>query len=219
VAVVTGKLVDLPKTAGIDDKPPVGVLNGELLTDVPFAAGAAIYRRSVLEQVGSFNPYLYSDEEPELCLRIRHAGYRVLQLEYPIAHHYSDPSWGLSTLVGRWRRNLYLGAGQNIRYLLGDELFWPYVRERGYGCVPALGLVAALVSFFQSLRTGQWTWLRLWFLLVVAILAGDAYHKRSLHRTIFSLLRRVMIVDGTVRGFLAKPLDPESYLGRLEVIK
>jgi len=43
-----------------------------------------MYRRAVLEEVGTFNPYLNSDEEPELGLRIRHAGYRILELDHPI---------------------------------------------------------------------------------------------------------------------------------------
>jgi GT2 family glycosyltransferase len=219
VAVVTGQIVDLPKTSGLHDKPLLANMDMVIGTEVPHGGGAAVYRRSVLEQVGSFNPYLYSEEEPELCLRIRHAGYRVLQLKYPIAYHYSDPEGALSTLAGRWRRNLYLGFGQVIRYSLGNKLLWLYLRERSYGCIPALGLTAALISFLWSLKSHQWVWFRLWVLLLVVTVSGDAYRKCSLYRAIFSLLRRVFIMEGTVRGFLLKPLNVESYPGRFDVIK
>ena len=90
-AAVTGQLVDLPKTAVASYKTPTAMPDRDTAILVPFAGGAAMYRRSVLEAVGTFNPYLRSDEEPELCIRIRHAGYSVIQLEYPIAYHYSDP--------------------------------------------------------------------------------------------------------------------------------
>lgn len=219
IAAVTGQVIDLPKVVRADDKPPQAKQSMDAATEIPYASGAAMYRRSVLKEVGTFNPHLYSDEEPDLCIRIRHAGYRVVRLQYPIAYHYSDPKGSLSTLVGRWRRKLYLGAGQNIRYHLGDEILWPYLKERGYGCTPGLGLIAGLISFLWSFRSGQRTWFGLWCLLLLTIVAGHAYQKRSLVRTISSLLERLLILDGTIRGFLIAPLDPNGYSARLDVIK
>lgn len=219
VAVVTGQVIDLPKTGGPDDKPPLAKTGADATIEVLYSGGAAMYRRSVLEQVGTFNPYLYSDEEPELCIRIRHAGYGIVRLQYPIAYHYSDSRDALSTFVRRWRRKLYLGAGQNIRYHLGGEILWPYLKERGYGLLPGLGLTAGLSSFLWSVRSGQRRWFCLWLLLLLGIIAGDAYRKHSLYRTIASLLERLFIIDGTVRGFLLKPLDPGTYPDKPDVIK
>ncbi len=219
VAVATGRVVDLPRSAGSEEMPSFDRDDLEGAIDVLHGGGAALYRRSVLEEVGGFNPYLCSDEEPDLCLRIRAAGYRVLQLRHPIAYHYSDPSHAISTLVARWRRNLYLGAGQAIRYRLGSESLWPYIRERGFGLLPGLGLVAGLGGFAWSLATGEWIWFGSWALLLAATITVDACRKRSLYRTLYSLLHRLLIFDGTVRGFLARPLDPAGYPARLEVIK
>lgn len=219
VAAVTGRIIDLPKKAALHDKPPLNKMDLDGITAVPFAGGAALYRRSVLEQVGTFNPYFFSDEEPELCLRIRHAGYHILQYDHPIAYHYTNPNGALSTLVGRWRRNLFLGYGQIIRSLLGNELLWPYLAERGYGCAPAVGLAIGLIAFLWSLMTQRWTWFGLWVLLVVAVVIGDACRKRSLYRAIYTLVHRMFIVDGTVRGLLSKSLDPTNYPGKVDVIK
>jgi len=140
-------------------------------------------------------------------------------LGYPIVYHYSDPSGSLLTLIGRWRRNLYLGAGQNIRYLLGKRLLWSYLWERGYGCAPALGLGAGLASLVHGLHTGRWVRLQLWLLVLGAIFGAETLRKRSVHRAAYSFLHRILIVDGTLRGLLAKPLDPKQYPGRLDVIK
>lgn len=219
VGVVTGQLVDLPKAAGPDQKQPLTQAGMDVATESSFCCGAAIYRRSVLRQVGTFNPYLYSEEEPELCLRIRHAGYRVLLLGCPVAYHYSDPSGALSTLVGRWRRNLYLGFGQVIRYHFGSERLWLYLKERGYGCLPGLGLGAGLASFLWSLNSHKWIWFGLWIFLLSSVIAWDAYRKRSLYRAIFSVLHRLIIVDGMLRGFVLTPADPDSYPTRLDIIK
>ena len=118
VAVVCGRVIDRPSALQTPTVEHLEALDTDAAgIDVRHGGGAAMYRRSVLERVGTFNPYLYSDEEPELCLRIRHAGYRVLRLPRPIVFHYSAPADAFSTLLGRRSRNLWLGYGQNIRYL------------------------------------------------------------------------------------------------------
>jgi glycosyltransferase involved in cell wall biosynthesis len=219
VAVVTGQVIDVPQTAGLAQRPPSSEHGAESATEVPTVGGAALYRRHVLEQVGTFNPYLLSEEEPELCLRIRHAGYRLVRLEVPLAYHYGDQSAALGTLVARWRRNFYLGVGQSIRYHLRSRILWAYLKERGYGCFPALGLAAGLIAFFDSLKSGQWFWLGLWLGMLSVVILADAYRKRNLFRAFVNLLQRLFYVDGMVRGFLLKPLDPSSYPATAEIIQ
>jgi glycosyltransferase involved in cell wall biosynthesis len=219
VAMVTGVVVDLPKSARSDGAPPLPSRGEVEVSEIRYAGGAAMYRRSAIEEVGTFNPHLYSDEEPDICIRLGHAGYRALRLHYPIVHHYTDPPGGLSTLVGRWRRNLYLGAGQNLRFHLGTDVFWPYYKERAYGILPGLGFLAGLFSLLLSISTGQGIWFGLWLLMLAMIILGDAIRKRSLYKTLSSLLERLFILDGTIRGFLLKPRGPESYPAAFDVIK
>jgi glycosyltransferase involved in cell wall biosynthesis len=219
VAVVAGPWIDLPKTTRPDDKVDMNQFRQEWTDEeVSMVGGAAMYRRSTLEQVGPFNPWLYSDGEPELCVRIRHAGYRILRIGHPIAYHYSDPDRVISTAVRRRDRKLYLGNGQGIRYHLGSDLFWPYLRERGYGCLPALGLAVGGASFVISAATGQWLWFGGWFLLLFLVLLADAIRKRSLYQTLYSLINRLFVVEGTTRGFLLRPLDPAAYPARFDVV-
>ncbi|MGB7848253.1 MAG: glycosyltransferase [Candidatus Acidiferrum sp.] len=184
------------------------------------AGGAALYRRSVLEQVGTFNPYLKSDEEPELYLRIRHAGYRILQLDLPIVRHFSVPQETLSGLLGRRRRNFLLGAGQCIRYHLRTNLLWPYIKERGsWSLLAALWLAVGLVSLLLTLVTRDDIWFAAWTLALCLLLLAAVVRKRSLRRAFFSLFRRALMVEGLLKGFLMKPLPPDSYPCDVEVIK
>jgi len=219
VAMITGQVIDLPKSAKSEGIPPVPEVDQVEFTEIPYAGGASMYRRSVLEEIGTFNPFLYSDEEPDVCIRLGYAGYRALRLHCPMVFHYTDPPGGLSTLVGRWRRNLYLGAGQNLRYHLGTGVFWPYYKERAYGIIPGLGLLAGLFSFLWLMSTGQKTWFNLWLLAFFALIVGDAIRKRSLYKTVASLLERMFILDGTIRGFLLKPMKPETYPVEVDVVK
>lgn len=220
VAVVAGPWIDLPKLDKRDDMAKFRQIKREYTDEeISYVGGAALYRRSVLEQVGPFNPWLYSDEEPELCMRIRHAGFRIVRLGHSIAYHYSDPPDYMSTLVARWRRGLYLGSGQVLRYHLGDKLFWTYLYERGFGVAALMVAIVGLAGLLASLVTGQILWFGLWLTLFVLFVVFSAVRKRSFRRTIVSLLHRALIVDGTIRGFRLKPLEPDSFMAKLDVIK
>lgn len=219
VGVVCGLVIDRPiaplKPADEPSELPDADAAGD---EVLQSRGAAMYRRSVLEQVGTWNPYLYSDEEPELCLRIRYAGYRVYRLARPIVFHYSAPAESFSTLLGRRSRNLWLGFGQNIRYFLGSPLLWPYMRERGWAVAPALALSAGVIATAVSALTGHWGWLGLWVACLSVLTIAIAIRKRSLKRGVFSAFQRLLILEGTIRGLLLKPFDPAGYPGSYEVI-
>lgn len=217
-AGVTGRIVDVPKDG---HAPPLAATDSRPVRAEPvtFAGGAALYRRRVLDEAGTFNPYLKSDEEPELCLRIRRAGYSIFRLDCPMVVHYSDDERSIVTLFRRWRRNLYLGAGQCIRYHVGDDLLWHYVKERGFGLAPALALLTGPLGAAALPATQRGRWWRVCAVLAMVVLAGDAYRKRSLYRTVHSLVLRALILDGTVRGFFAAPHDPATYPARLDVIR
>lgn len=220
VALVTGKTVDLPKAAKAINKPSLSPDAPTETIKVPYTGGAGMYRRSVLEEVGTFNPYLYSDEEPDLCIRIRYAGYYLVRVLYPIAFHYTDPRGGLSVQVARWKRKLYLGAGQNLRYHLGDTILWPYIKERGYGLISITIILVILFSFVWAFFTAHTKiWALVWGTLFGLFIVGDALRKRSLYQTISSLLKQTFILDGTIRGFLLKPIKPETYPIDVDVVK
>jgi GT2 family glycosyltransferase len=218
---VTGALIEHPPgSATPAPVPPVGGSADEDVREVRFAAGAALYRRTVLDQVGCFNPYLRSDEEPELCLRVRQAGYRVLQTPHPIVYHHGPPSGSLATVVGRWRRGLFLGAGQNLRYLGGTPLLWPYLRERGFGIVPGLVAFAGLAAAGASLGSRRSRWFASWLLLVSgAVGAHLARSGGDVRRTARMVLQRALIAHGTMRGLLMPAPPPASYPARYEVIR
>jgi cellulose synthase/poly-beta-1,6-N-acetylglucosamine synthase-like glycosyltransferase len=222
--MMSSRVIDLlPPAANEKTSPPEIVCTSapKEVSYVSFVAGgAALYRRSVLEQVGTFNPHLKSDEEPELCLRIRHAGYRVLLLDYPIVRHYTIAQDTMSGLLGRRRRRFLMGVGQCVRYHMGTKLLWPYIRERGmWSLVAAMCLAAGVGAFLWSLITRDVLWMGLWTLLLVLLFAGAAWRKRSLRRATLSVFHRLLMVEGLFRGLLMKPLPPESYSQDAEVIQ
>jgi glycosyltransferase involved in cell wall biosynthesis len=189
----------------------------------PFVAGgAALYRRAVLEQVGTFNPHLFSDEEPELCLRIRHAGYRILLVDYPIVRHFSDTSTpeSIPIILSRRRRKFLMGVGQCLRYHIGTPLFWPYVRERGlWSLFAVLWLAVGLAALAWSLLTRHFLWLDVFLLSLTLLIGVVTWRKRSLRRAFVGVFHRLLMVEGVIKGFLMAPSSAESYPQDAEVIQ
>ena len=220
---VTGHVINLPTAAATLQPPPLPRRNLEASREVLWGSyrggGAAMYRRSVLEQVGTFNPYLCSDEEPELGLRIRQAGYRILELDYPIVRHYNDAPVAVSNVLRRRRCKFLLGIGQGARYHSRSHLLWPWLKERWWGPAATLWAVGALGTFLVSLMAGNSTWLLLWTLCVCLTIAGIAWRKRSLLRGLVAIFNWLLMAEGFVKGFLMSPLAPESFHANLEVIQ
>ncbi len=220
IAAVSGQVIDQPANASsplTNERSSEPAIND--YDEVQHGGGAAAYRRDVLAQVGSFNPFLFSDEEPELCLRIRQTGYRIARLRQPIAYHYSDPSSAIATLFARRKRNLYLGPGQALRLHLRSKMLLPYARERGFGLAPAAGIAAGLACVGAALANRDPRWALAWIAGVLAVLGADALRRQSLYRALFSMVQRLLFVEGTLRGFFMQTPDSARFPYLIEVVK
>lgn len=186
---------------------------------VRYFAGAALYRRSALEQVGGFNPYIISDEEPELCMRLRHAGYKLTRLPYLMCKNYTLPVKSWDYFVRRFRTNLWLGHGQVPRYHLRTGLFWTCLLERGTYVVYLAGVLISIISLLLTLFSGNILFFGTWALIVGAFFAVYWIKKRSLRQTWLSILHQSFAAYGAVRGFLITPRSPEEYPTDAEIIQ
>jgi Glycosyl transferase family group 2 len=224
VAAVAGTVVDLPAdTPGTTGHWPDEVVAAWRTQPAPVevtnTGGAALHRRRVLDAVGAFHPFLRSEEEPELCLRIRRAGHRVVHNGAPIALHYSTPARSVATLLARRRRRLYEGMGQVMRHHAGSPTGRLYVRERGFGVVPGLALLAGAGALATGVGARRWWPLALWSASLTSTVGVHAVRRRSVADAVFSLVQRGCIVEGTVRGLLARPVAPEAHPARFEVVQ
>jgi GT2 family glycosyltransferase len=194
-----------------------GICNRSLFNDVDFTGGAALMRSSLLEKVGGWNPYIISDEEPELCLRFRQAGHRVVKTDAPMVVHLGHAPRTLSSLVARRRRRLFLGSGQVIRCHLHSPVLRRYLQERGFVFLPGAALFLFLICIVIDigLRTHlQWLILGVLLCLTFGI---DAVRSRSISTAVYHVVHRVFILECTVKGFFRAPRRPRQYPGRVSV--
>ncbi|WP_134726290.1 glycosyltransferase family 2 protein [Paracoccus luteus] len=105
--------------------------------------GDMLARIDALAQVGGFDPTLIAGEEPELCLRLRRAGWRIARLDAPMTRH--DAAMDR---FGQWWRRMRRGghafAEVSWRHRTDAGAFWQAETRRAL--VWGAGLPAAVVA-------------------------------------------------------------------------
>lgn len=145
-----------------------------------YCGGIAIMRRSVLLAVNGFDEHLVAGEEPELCRRIRGAGFRILHNDAFMAGH----DLAMMHFSQYWRRGVrsgYAYAQVATRYAGTADPFWSAEAKRNraqgfiYVIAPLLAVVlsASLLSFWPVLA------LLLGAVLIVVRTAARAAHRSS----------------------------------------
>jgi cellulose synthase/poly-beta-1,6-N-acetylglucosamine synthase-like glycosyltransferase len=103
-------------------------------------------RRSALEQVAGFNEALIAGEEPEMCLRLRRAGWKIWRIDNDMTRHDANIlTWGQW-----WRRSVRGGYGAAdvaartaADTMDGEVLFGSQVQSAGRWVRGAAGALAA----------------------------------------------------------------------------
>lgn len=126
-----------------------------------YFGGDVLVRRAALAQVNGFDPTLNAGEEPELCARLRAAGWRIEHIDAPMTRH----DLAVTTFQAYWLRAYrsgiaYAEVTHRMR-LLGDPL-WQH--EAGRDLRHALLLLVLPVLFLIA----AWAYPVLAWLLVLA---------------------------------------------------
>ncbi|SEK91829.1 Glycosyltransferase, GT2 family [Roseovarius nanhaiticus] len=136
--------------------------------------GDALMRRAALDEVDGFDPALIAGEEPDLCLRLRIAGWAIWRLDAEMTlhdaqilhlgqwwrrarragHAYAEGAARFGRLPHRhWvretRRALIWGAVLPLVIVIGGALWWPLA-------LLALAYPAQVMRL--GLRSGNWPW-------------------------------------------------------------
>lgn len=113
--------------------------------------GDALFRVRAFLDAGRYDPTLIAGEDPELCLRVRRAGWQVLRLDHEMTRHDAamhrfSQWWTRATRAGHaYAENFHMHGGAPERYRareLRSILFWGgVVPLAGAGLAPlTLGL-------------------------------------------------------------------------------
>lgn len=111
--------------------------------------GDAMYRVKALREVGGFNEEFIAGEEPELCYRLRAAGWRIMRIDHEMTQHdaamHSFRQW--------WKRCQRSGYAYALGALEhGDDSAEPYKMKSCFsvllwgGFVPLCGAMFAVIE-------------------------------------------------------------------------
>jgi acetyltransferase-like isoleucine patch superfamily enzyme/glycosyltransferase involved in cell wall biosynthesis len=121
-----------------ESKPAQSVYTRVLDLDWVYPAGRSLYfggdvlvRRTALSEVDGFDPGLKAGEEPELCARLRAAGWEIEHIDAPMTQH----DLAVDTLRAYWLRAYrsgiaYAEVAHRMRKL-GDSL-WQHESQRDF---------------------------------------------------------------------------------------
>jgi GT2 family glycosyltransferase len=124
--------------------------------DTQACGGDALMRVAPFQNVGGYNPILIAGEEPELCLRLRQQGWRILRIDHDMTWHDAQ----MVKFSQWWRRAIRGGhayAEVSWMHRHDPEGFWRRESRRiwiwGAG-LPLLSLGLAPVTHFWSILLG-----------------------------------------------------------------
>jgi hypothetical protein len=166
--------------------------------DARYTATLSFYRRAALAAVGGYDARLNSEEDFELGLRLRRAGFRMRTLAPLAARHWSAPRPSFAEYGRRWRTGLCFGPGQALRQYLGRPGFVELLRRNAhYFAMLALWLAAPI-----AYATGGADALRMWALAPLALWFVMTLRKRDARLALHSLTTWTVMAAGTVVGLV-----------------
>ena len=149
--------------------------------------GDVMLRTAALRNVGGYNPALIAGEEPELCIRLRRAGWKIWQVDTPMTLHDAN----ILSFGPWWWRNVRTGyayAEGAAMYGLSPERHW--LRQLVSAC--AWGLFLPLTILLTLATKPAWA---PWLLLLYPLQIFRIYRDSALAPR-HALLRSVFLVTG-----------------------
>ena len=156
--------------------------------------------------MGGYDARLNSEEDFELGLRLRRAGFRLRTLAPLAARHWSDPRPSFAEHGRRWRTGLCFGPGQALRLYAGRPGFGALARRNAHYFATLLLWLAAPVA----LAWGGPKALAAWAVALLALLVLLALKKHSPRLALHSLLTWTVMAAGTVVGFVRGGVAPPA---------
>lgn len=178
--------------------------------EVPAVGGIAMMRASAFEAVGGFRPDLIAGEEPELCVRLRAAGWRIWRLDVDMAVHDA----AMTRFSQWWRRGTRTGyaIAQGAQMHGGPpeyHMVWESRRAWLWGiCLPVACLAAGLTI-------GPWGWAA-WLIYPLQMLRQAIRNRGPLKQrallAVFQLLSRFPECWGQIKFLRDRLFKRQAHL-------
>lgn len=170
--------------------------------------GDALMRVDVLKLVGGFNNLLIAGEEPELCIRIRQAGYFVWRLDAEMTLHDA----AITKFNQWWKRTMrggYAYAEGSSMHGANPERHWVTESRRAWIWGLIIPVMIIVMSFF-SFKLGML--MTLVYPLQVARLAMKNNNHKNWQKAFFLVIGKFAEMIGQLKFLKQKYLNEEISL-------
>jgi cellulose synthase/poly-beta-1,6-N-acetylglucosamine synthase-like glycosyltransferase len=133
---------------------------------VDYCGGDALMRREALEMVGGYDETLIAGEEPEMCRRMRAAGWKILHVDRPMTGH----DLAMTKWSQYWRRHLRTGyayAEVSERFRGSGLPFWEHEARHNRNRAILLSALGAVTVVASLVSLSFWPFLTLVALLLL----------------------------------------------------
>ncbi|MCG2712139.1 MAG: glycosyltransferase [Candidatus Omnitrophica bacterium] len=192
--------------------------NTTQICNADYLGGAALFRRFCLEQAGSFNPYLYSQEELELCQRLKKR-WKIKTLPYLMSVHYTYPYKSIKLFKRQLGSNRFTGMGQLLRYSFGTQFFWTnfsrfkkFVFSMIFIMVIIFNIPLLIIKNNSAFLAG----------VAIAIILPYLYlviRKMSFKKALLTAIIWPCIIFNFAKGLFLKPKPAQDYPQDVKIIK
>jgi len=187
--------------------------------EIQWFAADSLFKRDVLLEVGTFNPYLLAGEEGELSYRVIDSGYKLLRLPDQMSHHLGGEKENYLSIIKKKLR--YTKAqGQILRYSTSSKLiFLRRLKEYKFKLISIFLILFGLFSINLFLLYN--TLLPLYILIggIIFYFGWIFYYTRNLKETIFYSITQALRSIPFILGFLQPKKNPETYPTDVKIIK
>ena len=187
--------------------------------EVTWFAGDSFFKRDVLLEVGTFNPYLLAGEEGELCYRVIDKGYKLLRLSDHMSHHRGcDRETNLRFIKKTFRSTM--SQGQILRYSLDHKhIFWWRLKEYKFKVISVFLIISGVLSIGMFLISSNTLPFYIWGGGIVFYSGWVLYEIRAIKGAIFHVASQALKSIPFAWGFLQPKKDPKTYPTDVKVIK
>ena len=175
------------------------------------APSYGLYRRTVLDRSGTFNPYIKGEEEIELGFRIMQEGFELRRIDVPMVYHIDKPR---DAGAIQRKAQYFAGTGQILRRYAGTELWRRLIRNSFHVFAQQAALCAPLVGALIAVVAGAYTLAGIILLTSAAGVTALALWKGP--TKVFLYIRSMVLISRyMVLGFLQGLPDGRGFEERI----
>lgn len=171
--------------------------------------GDMLCRYAAVSSIGGYDPTLIAGEEPEMCLRLARAGWKILRIDAEMTLHDA----AMTRMSQWWKRSRRAGhafAEVSWRYRDGPEQFWK--RETIRPLIWAGALPLAILAFAVFVTPWALLALAIYPLQIIRMAVRDHQPAARWPRAAFSVFGKLPEAQGVIEYHIRRLLGRRSGL-------